>query len=61
MMQYPDICVGDSIILTGGIGSGNTVVVNPFSNVITAQGVYDSVTFIPDGPNCPTLCYEYSC
>ncbi len=53
----PDICVGDSIILTGGIGSGNTVVVNPFSNVITAQGVYDSVTFIPDGPNCPTLCY----
>jgi gliding motility-associated-like protein len=53
----PDICEGDSIILTSGINSGNIIVVNPFSNVITAQGIYDSVTFIPDGPNCPVQCY----
>ncbi|MGB4603694.1 MAG: gliding motility-associated C-terminal domain-containing protein [Bacteroidales bacterium] len=53
----PDLCEGDSVIVTGGIGSGNVVELSPFSNVITAQGVYDVLTFIPDGPNCPTQCY----
>ena len=53
----PDLCEDDSVIVTGGIGSGNVVEVTPFSNVITAQGVYDVLTFIPDGPNCPTQCY----
>jgi len=56
--QMPDLCEGDSVIVTGGIGSGNLVEVTPFSNVITAQGTYDSVTFIPDGPSClPVQCY----
>ncbi len=53
----PDLCEGDSVIVTGGIGSGNVVEVTPFSNVITAQGVYDVLTFIPDGPSCATQCY----
>jgi len=53
----PDLCNGDSVLVTGGIGSGNVVEVTPFSNVITAQGTYDVLTFIPDGPNCPTQCY----
>ncbi len=53
----PDLCNGDSVLVTGGIGSGNVVEVTPFSNVITAQGTYDVLTFIPDGPSCPTQCY----
>lgn len=53
----PDICVGDQIDLVVGTDGASTIVVAPTGSVQVATAMYDSVTFIPDGPSCPVTCY----
>jgi len=53
----PDICVGDTIDILAGENATSTIVIDPVSSQQIATEVYDSTTFIPDGPNCPTTCY----
>lgn len=54
----PDICVGDSISVSAGENALSTIVVNPAGAAQSATQVYDSTTFIPDGPDCAETCYD---
>lgn len=53
----PDICEGDSIDLVVGENANSTIVVAPTGSFQIATELYDSTTFIPDGPYCSTNCY----
>jgi len=53
----PDICAGDSIDLVVGENATSTIVVAPTGSFQIATELYDSTTFIPDGPNCLPNCY----
>lgn len=53
----PDICAGDSINLVTGENGASTIVVKPSGSIQTVTSEYDSLTFIPDGPNCAVQCY----
>ncbi|HBG71610.1 MAG: hypothetical protein A2W93_08205 [Bacteroidetes bacterium GWF2_43_63] len=53
----PDICAGESIDLVVGENATSTIVVAPTGSFQIATELYDSTTFIPDGPYCSTNCY----
>ncbi|PKP03197.1 MAG: hypothetical protein CVU11_09100 [Bacteroidetes bacterium HGW-Bacteroidetes-6] len=53
----PDICVGDTIDLLVGESATSTIVVAPTGSFQIATEMYDSTTFIPDGPSCLPNCY----
>lgn len=53
----PDICIGDTIDILAGENATSTIVVAPVSSQQVATEVYDSTTFIPDGPSCLPNCY----
>lgn len=53
----PDICAGDTIDLVVGENATSTIVVAPTGSFQIATELYDSTTFIPDGPYCSTNCY----
>ncbi|MBQ1652678.1 MAG: hypothetical protein II060_02730, partial [Bacteroidales bacterium] len=54
-----EICVGDSREVTIG-GSGSDIQVNPTPHTIETSLGHAETTFIPDGLNCETQCYESS-
>jgi len=55
----PDLCSStDTSYITIGYNSGSVVVVEPITSVQSASEKFDSTLFIPDGPNCPTQCYN---
>ena len=50
------LCMGDTLLLTSGSDPSSIVVTT--ANIATVHTeMYDSTTFIPDGPNCPQQCY----
>jgi len=53
----PDICAGDTIDLVVGESATSTIVVAPTGSFQIATELYDSTTFIPDGPYCSVNCY----
>lgn len=53
----PDICAGDTIDLVVGENATSTIVVAPTGSFQVATELYDSTTFIPDGPSCLPNCY----
>ena len=54
----PDICSGDSLMLSVGYNAGTTVNVNHIGAHQSASQRFDSTMFIPDGPSCPPGCYN---
>lgn len=55
----PDICSSsDTSFVTLGYDVNSVVVVAPITSVQSSSQRYDSVTFIPDGPNCPPGVYN---
>jgi gliding motility-associated-like protein len=55
----PDMCSDkDSTFLTVGYLQSNEIVVAPIISHQSSSQRYDSVTFIPDGPNCPPGSYN---
>jgi len=61
LISPPPIISFDSIICKGDISQVNVfsqpVNITSSSN-LNASEIYDSLTFIPDGPSCPLQCYE---
>ncbi len=55
----PDICSStDTTYMTLGYDINSVVVVAPINSVQSSSQRYDSLTFIPDGPNCPPGVYN---
>ncbi|MEI6851876.1 MAG: gliding motility-associated C-terminal domain-containing protein [Bacteroidota bacterium] len=55
----PDICSSsDTTYMTLGYNINSVVVVAPINSIQSSSQRYDSVTFIPDGPNCPPGSYN---
>ncbi len=50
------LCTGDTLSLTSGSDPSSIIVTTSNISMIQTQ-MYDSTTFIPDGPNCSTQCY----
>ena len=50
------LCLGDVLPVNAGSSGASTVVTTTHSATVSTQ-MYDSVTFIPDGPSCPVQCY----
>ncbi len=50
------LCVGDVLNFLAGTAGNSTVVLSTGLSTVSTQ-MYDSLTFIPDGPNCPQQCY----
>lgn len=54
-----DICSGsDTVYMNVGYDPNSVVTVEPIGAVQSATESFDSTMFIPDGPNCPQLCYN---
>ena len=54
-----DICSGsDTVYMNVGYDPNSVVTVEPIGGVQSATESFDSTMFIPDGPNCPQLCYN---
>jgi subtilisin-like proprotein convertase family protein len=54
----PPICSGDdTVYATVGYDPGSTILLQHISVASLATGSSDSITFIPDGPNCPPGTY----
>ncbi len=53
----PDICANTSLTITSGYSSNSTITMHEISHYQSSSQRFDSTMFIPDGPNCPTLCY----
>jgi len=54
-----DLCSSsDTTYVTLGYNTGSVVVVQPITSVQSASEKFDSTLFIPDGPACPTQCYN---
>lgn len=55
----PDLCSStDTTFITLGYNASSIVVIQPVTSVQSASEKFDSTLFIPDGPNCPTQCYN---
>jgi len=55
----PNICPQtDTVEITVGYGIGNIIQVIPVVSNQAASQSFDSTMFIPDGPLCPTQCYN---
>ncbi|MEI7594965.1 MAG: gliding motility-associated C-terminal domain-containing protein [Bacteroidota bacterium] len=55
----PDICSSsDSIEITVGYDPSSIITIKPIASQLSASQGFDSTLFIPDGPNCPTQCYN---
>lgn len=57
VIQPPDICTGDSVLLNVRHSGSPSVKVKDFYYKQSSSQRFDSTMFIPDGPNCPTQCY----
>ena len=53
----PDICANSSLDIDVGYHSYTSVVLQTISSHQSSSQRFDSTMFIPDGPNCPNLCY----
>lgn len=54
-----NICsISDTAIMSGGYHPGHDVVLQHITSHQSSSQRYDSVTFIPDGPNCPPGTYN---
>ena len=54
----PDICSGDSLLISVGYDPSNTININPIGAHQSSSQRFDSTMFIPDGPNCSVQCYN---
>lgn len=54
----PDICSGDSLMMSVGYDAAATVNINHVGAHQSSSQRFDSTMFIPDGPNCPPGCYN---
>lgn len=54
----PVVCASDSIFVSAGYDEASIVSFNEISIENTVTRTNSVKTFIPDGPNCPELCYE---
>ena len=54
----PDICSGDSLVMSVGYTNGTTVNINHIGAHQSSSQRFDSTMFIPDGPSCPPGCYN---
>ena len=54
----PDLCSGEKFKLNVGYGGSNTISIDSINFARGAVERFDSVVFIPDGPNCPPGYYE---
>lgn len=54
----PDLCSGQIFNLNVGYGGSSTINVDSIVFPRAVKQSYDSVVFIPDGPNCPPGYYE---
>ena len=56
--DLPDVCTFDSLNIITGSDPNSVIRTEPVKKNTQARKVYSSRVFIPDGPNCATLCYE---
>ncbi len=54
----PEMCSGEVKLLSAGYTQNSVVVIEPISFTQTSKQGFDSIMFIPDGPNCPTQVYN---
>ncbi len=55
-----EICSGTPFMLNVGYDTNSTIVIDSIKRVEKMTGIFDSIVFIPDGPNCPSLFMETS-
>jgi len=53
----PDICANESVTINAGYNTNSIVSLNEVQSYQFSSQHFDSTMFIPDGPNCPSLCY----
>lgn len=56
--SFPPICQYEKMELNVGYGTDANIKLREIENVRHVSKTNDIKTFIPDGPNCPDLCYE---
>lgn len=56
----PDMCTGTTRLISVGYSDSSNVLVAPVSSIQESSLSFDSVMFVPDGPNCTGLgnCYN---
>jgi PKD repeat protein len=52
------MCTNESQLIKAGYNSNSNVVIEPFGFLSTSKNSFDSLMFIPDGPNCPLGIYN---
>lgn len=55
---FPTICQYEQLPVNVGYGADANIKLREIENVRHVSKINDIKTFIPDGPNCPDLCYE---
>ncbi|GAB4451166.1 MAG: hypothetical protein Fur0028_06780 [Bacteroidales bacterium] len=51
-----DLCTGDSLFISA-TADPTSIIVTTSNTSLTQTEQYNTVTYIPDGPNCPQQCY----
>lgn len=54
----PAMCSGTEVTVNVGSNNSNVIVINTTSSTQRASERFDSILFVPDGPNCPQQCYN---
>jgi len=54
------MCTNETQLIKAGYNSNSNVVIKPFSFLTVSKNSFDSLMFIPDGPNCPPGIYNAS-
>ncbi|HBN04240.1 MAG TPA: hypothetical protein DD434_00420, partial [Bacteroidales bacterium] len=55
-----EICSGTPFMLNVGLDTNSTIVIDSIKRVEKMTGIFDSLVFIPDGPNCSSPYIETS-
>lgn len=58
IFTLPNICQYEQIPVNVGYDNNSNIQLNHLENIKVVTKTNDVKTFIPDGPNCPVLCYE---
>ncbi|WP_296864735.1 gliding motility-associated C-terminal domain-containing protein [uncultured Methanobrevibacter sp.] len=58
VFSFPPICQYEKAKLNVGYGSDANIKLREIENIRHVSKTNDVKTFIPDGPNCPVLCYD---